>query len=520
MRLERTKNATRNMLFGFLLRFYQILMPFVIRTVMIYYLGIEYLGLNSLFTSVLQVLNLAELGVGNAMVYSMYKPIVEDDEEKICALMNLYRTYYRIIGLIIAVLGLAILPFIPHIIKDDIPADINIYVLYLFNLSATVFSYWLFAYKNCLLTAHQRTDVSSKVLLVTNTVQYILQILSICLAHNYYLFVISNLLIQIASNVCTALVVNKMFPRYNPKGNLSKIEISAINKKIRDLFTAKIGAVIVLSADTIVISAFLGLSALAIYQNYYYVINAIISIILIVFTSVTAGIGNSIITETKEKNFADLRKFTFIISWIAGVCACCFLNMFQPFMMIWVKKDELLLPFSAVICLVIYYFVFEINALLNTYKDAAGMWHEDRFRPLVTAVVNLGSNLVMVQFWGIYGVILSTVLSMLCVGMPWLIHNLFTTVFEKEHMTQYLKKIGFYTVTVVISCVISYWLCSYVNVSNHWLTLVLNMAISVVISNVLFLITYAKSQEFHDSLLLLNKMLGGRLNRFVKKGAD
>lgn len=162
-KIERTKNATRNIIFGVILKVYQILVPFLMRTAMIYLMGVQYLGLNSLFASVLQVLNLAELGVGSAMIYSMYKPIAEDNNTAICALMKLYRTYYRIIGFIIAAVGLALTPFIPKLISGDVPQGINIYVLYLLNLGATVLSYWLFAYKNSILQAHQRVDVVSKV---------------------------------------------------------------------------------------------------------------------------------------------------------------------------------------------------------------------------------------------------------------------------------------------------------------------------------------------------------------------
>ena len=169
-KIERTKNATRNIIFGVILRAYQIIVPFLMRTAMIYLMGVQYLGLNSLFTSVLQVLNLAELGVGSAMIYSMYRPIAEDDNTTICALMKLYRTYYRLIGLIIAVVGCILTPFIPKLISGDIPQGINIYILYLLNLGATVLSYWLFAYKNSILQAHQRTDIVSKVTLITNTI--------------------------------------------------------------------------------------------------------------------------------------------------------------------------------------------------------------------------------------------------------------------------------------------------------------------------------------------------------------
>lgn len=156
MKLERTRNAGRNIIFGGILKLYQIIVPFLMRTVMIYFMGVEYLGLSSLFSSILQVLNLAELGVGSAMVYSMYKPIVEDDEKTICALINLYRKYYTFIGLVIAIIGICMTPYVPFLIKSDLPGGLNIYVLYWLNLGVTVLSYWMFAYKNSLLQAYQR----------------------------------------------------------------------------------------------------------------------------------------------------------------------------------------------------------------------------------------------------------------------------------------------------------------------------------------------------------------------------
>ena len=147
MRIERRKNAVKNIKAGIILRIYQIIVPFFMRTAMIYFMGVEYLGLSSLFTSVLSFLNLAELGVGSAMVFAMYRPIAEDDEKTICALMALYRRYYRLIGLFIGAVGLALTPFIPRLISGEVPADVNVYLLYLLNLSATVLTYWLFAYQ-------------------------------------------------------------------------------------------------------------------------------------------------------------------------------------------------------------------------------------------------------------------------------------------------------------------------------------------------------------------------------------
>lgn len=515
MKIERTKNASRNIIYGALLKIYQIAVPFCMRTAMIYFMGVEYLGLNSLFTSILQVLNLAELGVGSAMVYSMYKPIAEDDKTTICALMRLYRLYYRIIGLVIAVVGLLLTPFIPQLINGDVPFGLNIYILYLLNLSVTVLSYWLFAYKTSLLTAHQRNDVISKVTLMTSTIQYAIQFLVLAIIRNYYVYVIVALASQALTNIVTAIVATKMYPNYHPIGKMPKNVVQDINHRIRDLFTSKIGGVVVGSVDTIVISAFLGLKMLAVYQNYYYILSSVIGFVGIIFQSCTAGIGNSVIIESKEKNFADLKKFTLLIAWIAGICSCCFLCLYQPFMELWVGQD-LMLSFSAVICFCLYYFIYEINQLLNTYKDAAGIWHEDRFRPLVTAIVNLAMNLTLVQFWGIYGVLLSTALSMLFVGMPWLLHNLFTVLFEKSQMREYLSVLLRYVVTVVISCVACNIVCEMIDLPVLG-SLVYRSIVCCILPNIIYFFANRKTVEYSLCVQLVDKITRNKLklSRFI-----
>lgn len=493
--MNRKKNATRNIIFGTCLKLYQIVVPFLMRTIMIYFMGVQYLGLNSLFTSVLQVLNLAELGVGSAMVYSMYKPVAEHDNNTICALMGLYRKYYRIIGMVVLAAGCVIIPFVPHLIKSDVPEGINIYVLYVMNLLATVFTYWLYAYKNSILQAYQRNDIVSKVTIITDTIKYILQIFTIVFLKNYYMYVLVLILLQIASNIITAAVVTRMYPEYRCKGSLPKEEVAQINSRIRDLFTSKIGAVIVNSADTVVISAFLGLTVLAIYQNYFFIISSVIAFIAVVFNSCTAGIGNSIIVETKEKNYNDFKKFTFLIAWIAGFCTVCIVCLMQPFMNIWMNGNEkLMLGMSEVVCFCIYFFVYEIQQLLLTYKDAAGMWHEDKYRPLVTALTNLALNIIMVQFFGLYGVLLSTVISIIFIGMPWLFYNLFTVLF-KRNAAKYVMRVVYYTVITIVISIITYSVCSLVPFTGI-AELIVKLIICIIVPNLLFFATLFKFEEF------------------------
>ena len=505
MRIERAQNATRNIIFGVFLKVYQILFPFLMRTVMIYSLGVQYLGLNSLYASILQVLNLAELGVGSAMVFSMYEPIAHDDRTKVCALMRLYRLYYRAIGLIIAVIGLLVLPVVPKLISGEIPSDVNVYVLYLINLSSTVLSYWLFAYKNSILQAHQRNDIISKVTLLTSTFQYILQIGALWLFKSYYLYILVQLLTQAITNVLTAIIASKIYPDFVPSGKLDVKEVHMINQRIKDLFTSKVGAVIVNSADSIVISAFLGLTVLAVYQNYYFILTSVIGIVEVVFTACTAGIGNSLIVEDQKKNFADLKKFTYIISVIAGSCSSCLLNMYQPFIKVWLGEN-MMLDYAAVICFCVYYYVYEINRILNTYKDAGGIWHKDRFRPLVTALANLMMNLLLVRFWGVYGVILSTVLSMLLVGMPWIIKNIFSTLFARDESKQYVVLLLKYAGVSLLGCVLTFFLCSYISIDGFG-GLATRLFVCMVVVPVLFYLFFRKTEEFIASTKLIIQVL-------------
>lgn len=502
--MNKTKNASRNILFGVILKIYQIILPFALRTIIVRELGTEYLGLNSLFTSVLQVLNLAELGVGSAMVFSMYKPIAENNKDKICALMRLYKLYYRIIGLAILIVGLIITPFVPKLISGTVPESMNIYILYIMNLSATVLSYWLFAYKNSILQAHQRTDVSSKVTIVTDTFKYASQILFIYLTHNYYYFVLFLLVSQVLNNIITAIISNKLYPDYKPNGELEKKEVKQIQKRIKDLFTSKLGGVIVNSTDTIVISSFLGLTTLAVYQNYFYILNAVMSFIAIIFNSITAGVGNSMITKSKEDNYKDFKVFTFLICGVCGFCISCFTSLFQPFMKLWMGSGRML-PFSIVVCLNIYFWIYELIMMTSVYKDAAGIWHSDRFRPLTSGIVNLILNIILVQFIGLYGIVLSTIISTLFISLPWIISNVFKFIFNQKPQ-KYIFNIIKYTIITLITTVCVY----FVNKAIYDLGIdefIIHLLITGMLSLVIIWLLLFKDELYPQAFNLICKML-------------
>ena len=258
MKLDRTKNAIRNFFWGIINRVITLLLPFIARTIIINSLGAEYLGLNNLFTSILNVLSLAELGVGTALVYAMYKPIAEENQDEICSLLKLYRSCYRVIGAIILAIGILIIPFLPKLIHGTYPNDINLYILYVIYLSNTVLSYFLFAYKQSLLQAHQRTDVSSNVGSIVNIALNVIQIVVLIRLNNYYLYVILKPIFTVINNITIAIVTKRMYPNYSCRGNINREVAKTIAHKVKALVGHKIGTTVITSADNLVISAFWG----------------------------------------------------------------------------------------------------------------------------------------------------------------------------------------------------------------------------------------------------------------------
>ena len=508
MKLERTKNAARNIVFDGTLEMVNMLFPFVIRSVMLHCLGTEYLGLNGLFKSLLTFLNLAELGVGSAMVFSMYKPIAEDDTLTICALLRLYRTLYRIIGLAVAAVGLLLMPVLRNLIKGDLPAGMNLYILYLMNLGNTVMTYWLFAYKSSLLQAHQRRDVISKVSLAIRLTEYILKILILIYTRNYYLYLSVQLLCQLAVNLLTAVCATKMYPRYVPEGKLSKEKTLDVFRRVRDLFTSKLSATVFDAADTLVISAFMGLTVLALYQNYYFIITALRMMLIVVLNACMAGVGNKLVMESKEANYRDLEKISLLFLWVLGVSSSMLLCMYQPFIRVWMGEDNML-AVGLVFCFVVYYYSMGANKLINMFKDAAGIWRVDRWRPLTAALVNLGLNLATVRWLGLYGVLLSSVFSIVFIQIPWLFRNLFREVFPRQRMGKYILLFCSVTTVSLISCGVSWFVCGLFTL-DVWSTLFLNAAVSFLVPNLCCFAVYGRNPVFRESLLQLKRSLLSR----------
>jgi O-antigen/teichoic acid export membrane protein len=502
---DRIKNTKRNIVFSMLYRMINLLFPFAINYIIIKTIGVEYLGLNMLFASILQVLSLTELGFGTALIFSMYEPIAKNDTEKVSALLALYRRIYLIIGTIILCGGLACIPILPNIIKDDVPDDINIYILFIISLTHSVVSYFMFAYRSALLIASQRKDIVDKVNTLIEIALNCSKILILLLTGNYYLFCVLQPAYVIIDNFIVWIVTKKMYPDFKCVGTISKTEKKSIFSRVLGLSINKLCGVLSNSFDSVIISSFLGLTVLGMYNNYFVITNAVIFMICIIPVSATSSIGNSMVCESLEKNHTDFTTFQFGFSMLSGWAAVCLLCLIQPFIEIWVGAD-LLFDDGTSVVFSVYMYAIVMSAVFMTYREAAGIWAHDRIRPFVEGGLNLILNITLVKWLGVSGVMLSTILTMGIIKTVWGSRYLFNEYFKGYSQVEYLMHMLLYAVVTVIAGAVTYFVCSFINM-NGIPELIVKALICIVIPPIIFAACFFKTKEFKRCLALAKSLI-------------
>lgn len=502
-RVERSKN---NIVWSFVGKIVNILLPFVTQTCLIYILGVQYVGLNGLFTSVLTMLSLTELGIGSALVFSMYRPIAEGDDAKVCALLAFYRKCYHVIGCVILTVGLILLPFIRHLISGDVPDDINVYVLYMIYLFNTVLSYFLFAYKTSLLNACQMVDVISEVDILTNITKCVLQFAGLLLIPSYYMFVWVLPLTTIMRNIGVEILTRKKYPHYFCQGKLLSSDIHEIFEKVNGLFLQSIGNVVLTSVDNIVISIFLGLTVLGQYNVYLYIHTALVGLVGVISSSIVPVAGNSVAVENKEKNFQNFRQFNLLWMCMVAWCTVCELCLIQPFIRLW-AGDKMLLNNGVAALFALYFYANKIGDMSWVYKSASGIWKEGRYVPIISSVVNLSMNLVMVRWIGVVGVLLSTILSMMFINIPFGGRVLFHAYFDyrnawREYLLTHIKH---FVITAAIGLSL-YWICMKMPLEGVWCLAVRGVLCIIAPVPILWFV-YHKDERMQKTGRLVQRLL-------------
>lgn len=407
---SRTSNTVRNSITGISVQMIIALTSFVTRTIFIRTLSIDYLGVNGLFTNILSILSLAELGFGGAMVYSLYKPMAEKNNNKINGLMNFYSRIYKIIGTVIFILGLALMPFLPLIIKDAPNVD-NLYFIYFLFLLNSASSYF-FAYKRSILQADQNNYIISQYHFWVVILKSIIQSLILILFQNYFLYLIIQIVFTLIENILISKKVDSLYPfleKHNIN-NLDKKTRNEISENVKALSVYKLGSTLMDSTDDIIISSIIGITEIGLLSNYNLIINTVSMALNQINTSLAGSVGNYVSTENTNRQEDLLYRLSFIYYIFYGLSSMLLYMLLNPFINLWIGIDYILPQTTVALLCFNWYFIGMLNPVW-TFRSTKGLFVYGRFRPFVTGLINIIVSIVLGREFGLNGVLLGTTIS-------------------------------------------------------------------------------------------------------------
>lgn len=502
---SRTKNTVRNIGAGLINQVVSIILPFINRTIILWSLGVEFTGLSGLFSSILSVLGIAELGFNTAIVYSLYRPMSEHDENKICEIVSLFRKIYAIIGTVVLVLGMAIMPFLKYLIHGSYPSEINLYVVYFLYLLNSVISYYMFAYKECLLIADQRQDMAQNMRTIVNILRYVAQFVVLLKFRSFYYYLIVAIIGTVVTNLGIQCITVRKYPYFKqikkkqhiPKELITQMKGLMINK-ICDTFRN--------SFDNLIISSFIGLTATAIYGNYYYIYSAVYGIMLTICNAMSASVGNSIVEKDEYQNYGDLLTFSALFAVILGVCTALLACLYQPFMRLWAGENLLLSTFNMFLFCA-YFYVINMNNIRNQYISGTGIWWKLKISYIVEAVANLILNFILGKYFGITGVLLATIITIFVFNYLQRNTVLFKCYFKNSSYIKYLLEQFYYAIFAIVAVVISYSLCERTKMNDIW-GLISRGGIALVVSGIILCIGLFLSKRRYATINFIRQMIG------------
>lgn len=483
----------------------KIIFEFVYRTVFLLILSKEYLGLNGLFTNILSVLSLAELGIGTAIVYRMYKPIRENNIDQVAAIMDFYKKVYRIICLIVLGIGLLLMPFLKFFIKDisEVPADINLYVIYALYLFQSVSSY-LFVYKQSILSADQRGDFVSLAGIVLNLIRYTVQITVLFLTRNFTIVLGSGIVAQCIVNYIVSLWVTKRYREiFARRVVLDKALRQQILHDTKIMLCHKIGTTVVFATDSLLLSMFIGVGVLGIYSNYSMIIVAINGLVSQLLNTFVSSIGQLCLGEDVEHQRRIYFNLLFANFWISSFCAVCLFVLLNPFITVWQGQDMILAQ-MVVLTLCVSSFITINRNITNAFINATGLFAKDFWRPLVESAINLVASIVLVKLLGLIGIFLGTIISSLCT-IFWREPYLLFRYVLKNGLSQYWFKYLLCLVRTIVIGAGVYFLCNLL--PNTWWYFFVKFTICMIVPNLIWILTSFWLPEFQYFVQLAKNLM-------------
>ena len=507
---SRTKNTMLNTLAGFVVKFATIISAFVTRTIFIRILGIQYAGVSGVFADILTVLSFAEMGIGSAIVYALYKPIAENDEPQIAKLMNAYKKIYSAIAATVLVLGLCLVPFLKYIVKDvpDIVEDIRlIYLLYLVNTASS----YLLIYKSSFLTAAQKDYLVSKMRIYLAIGKAVAECVTLLVFQNFIIYLLISIAVQITQNIAIAHTAEKEYPILKEKSNvnLDPSERKSLIANVKALFLYKVSGTVLNGTDSLVISSFVSTAAVGILGNYNMISNQVYSFVMQIFTATSASIGNLAATSTPEHQEKVFNRMLFLCFWIYCFCATSLWVLFNPFMTIW-QGEKLLFSDVMVLLLVTDFWMKGMLSPISQFRTSNGLFVQGKYRPLIMAVINIAVSIILVQKIGITGVIIGTIVSRLSTQLWYDPYLIYKCVFKKSVVPYYVRYLLYGGITCI--CCAGTWGClKLLGITNPILNVLGGAVLCVLIPNLIVVALFYRTTEFKEVCELIVRIIQRRV---------
>ena len=503
--MSRTDNSLRNLKTAVLFKLAAIVVNFIARKIFVVVLTKEYLGLDGTFANILTMLSLAELGVGTAITYSMYKPLAEGDRELILSLMTLYRKFYTVIGITVGVLGAALTPFLQYIIRDipDIPHIRLIYLMFVLDSSI---SYFL-VYKQSLISADQKQHIVTSYQYKTSMAVTAAQCAALLLTGDYILYLALKLCATFVCNALLARKADRLYPYLKQKTvqPLPAPVRQDISKNIRAMIAHLLGSVVVFGTDNVLIAYFVGAVSVGLYSNYLLITQSLKSAYSMIFRAMTASIGNLCAAEDTAHAQAVFWRVDLLTRWIYGFSAVCLVVLFNPFISLWLGADYLF-SMPIVLLIVLSFYMTGMRQSVLTFREAMGLYWYDRHKPLFESAINLAVSILLAKPFGIVGIFIGTVVSPLST-CAWIEpYVLFRHGFGAP-VGKYFVRYALNVLLTAAAGAATWYICALLPAAGFGAFLV-KVLLCCVLPNLFFLLVYGKTSEFHYFLTLGKSVLG------------
>ena len=495
MSKSRTKNVSRNAIIAIICQAINLLLQFVIRSFFIKILGAEYLGVNGLFSNVLTILSFAELGIGNAIVFSMYKPLAENNKEKIKSLIALYKKAYTIIGIIVACVGLCFIPFLDFIVKGKSNVPESTSLLYVLFLANTVVSYF-FVYKKSIIIADQRNYIVLLITQITTIIKIAFQIAFLFYTHQYIVYLVFQIVFTLIENALCSAIANKLYPYLKEKAMpLPHSESKKIFSDVKALALYKFGSVVLNGTDNILISALINIESVGLVSNYVLLTTSCNYILLRITEAFTSSVGNLNATEKADKQYDIFQKLLFITSWIYGFATVGLITVGQHFILAWLGKDYLL-SFTVLFAIALEFYVKGVHSVAYTYRTTLGYFVEGRWSAVAAAITNLVLSIILCHFVGLKGIFIATPISrIITLGIidPIMIYK---KGFKRNVSLYYFAYIKYLVVYIFIGTLV-YYIIGFVSVEG-WYGVLIRVVIVTLVFNFFMLCLFAHTKSFKE----------------------